>query len=558
MTSALSFRRVLRRERRAAVTVPEAPAAPVPAGPDIDIAPNDPLLAYLATSSGAVDLDGLELDSPAVRELREAGMQLVVPLVTHGELVGLLSLGPRLSEQEYSREDRKLLDDLAGYAAPAVRVAQLVRQQKAEVQERSRLEQELKVATLIQQQFLPKELPHLPGWNVAAYYQPAREVGGDFYDFIDLPDGQVGIVCGDVTDKGVPAALIMAKTHSILRADAPRLVSPGEVLARANTLLAAEMPPNMFVTCLYAVLNPATGHLRYANAGHPLPYRRTGAGTVDELRATGMPLGLLDGMEYEEAETVLAPGETVLLHSDGVAEAHGSNREMFGFPRLAGMVGAGEAGQDLIDDVLAHLTTFVGADAEQEDDITLVTIQRTGVYTPAEDEPAFEGTQITAGEGERVLTEFQLPSNPGNDREAMDRIAVAAQPLQLAAAQLDRLKTAVSEATMNAIEHGNGNDPSLPVTIQLLERPSQVAVRITDCGPGPSGDLEPDEPDLEAKLEGLQTPRGWGLFLIKNMVDELHVFGDDSSHTLELILHTGNGAAGSDDRNGEGDGHGTR
>src|SRR5688500_17780429 len=207
MTHAMSFRRVWRRERRAAVTVPEAPAAPVPAGPDIDIAPNDPLLAYLATSTGAVDLDGLELDSPAVRELREAGMQLVVPLVTHGELVGLLSLGPRLSEQEYSREDRKLLDDLAGYAAPAVRVAQLVRQQKAEVQERSRLEQELKVATLIQQQFLPKELPHLPGWNVAAYYQPAREVGGDFYDFIDLPDGQVGIVCGDVTDKGVPAAL---------------------------------------------------------------------------------------------------------------------------------------------------------------------------------------------------------------------------------------------------------------------------------------------------------------------------------------------------------------
>ena len=549
MTSALSFRRVWRRDRQAAVTMPAPAAAPAPAGPAVDIAPNDPLLAYLASSSGAVDLDGLELDSPAVTELREAGMQLVVPLVTHGELVGLLSLGPRLSEQEYSREDRKLLDDLAGYAAPAVRVAQLVRQQKAEVQERSRLEQELKVATLIQQQFLPKELPHLPGWDVAAYYQPAREVGGDFYDFIDLPDGQVGIVVGDVTDKGVPAALIMAKTHSILRADAPRLVSPGAVLARANTLLAAEMPPNMFVTCLYAVLNPTTGQLRFANAGHPLPYRRTKEGTVDELRATGMPLGLLDGMEYEESETTLAPGEQILLHSDGIAEAHGGEREMFGFPRLAALVGTGPAGQALIDEVLRQLDEFVGSEAEQEDDITLVTIQRSGNRYDTGDE---------SGDAEQLIADFQVASVPGNDREAMDRVASAAQPLRLPAAQLDRLKTAVSEATMNAIEHGNGNNPELPVTIQLLSRADGVAVRITDCGPGPKDDAEPEEPDLLAKFDGLQTPRGWGLFLIKNMVDELHVSGDEKSHTLELVLHTDNGAADGADRNGEGDGDGTR
>ena len=549
MTSALSFRRVWRRERRAAVTMPAPAAAPAESGPAVDIAPNDPLLAYLASSTGAVDLDGLELDSPGVAELREAGMQLVVPLVTHGELVGLLSLGPRLSEQEYSREDRKLLDDLAGYAAPAVRVAQLVRQQKAEVQERSRLEQELKVATLIQQQFLPKELPHLPGWNVAAYYQPAREVGGDFYDFIDLPDGQVGIVCGDVTDKGVPAALIMAKTHSILRADAPRLVSPGAVLARANSLLAAEMPPNMFVTCLYAVLNPTTGQLRFANAGHPLPYRRRAGGGVDELRATGMPLGLLDGMEYEESETVLEAGESILLHSDGIAEAHNAERVMFGFPRLAELVGEGPAGQELIDEVLDQLNGFVGSEAEQEDDITLVTVSRSAHHF--DDNAAVD-------EDESVLTDFQLPSNPGNDRDAMDRVAAAAQPLGLAPAQLERLKTAVAEATMNAIEHGNGNNPDLPVTIQLLSRPGEVAVRITDCGPGPGDTEEPEEPDLLAKLDGLQTPRGWGLFLIKNMVDELHVSGDERSHTLELVLHTENGVADGVDRNGEGDGHGTR
>ena len=136
----------------------------------MDIAPNDPLLAYFATASGAVDVDALELDSPALRELRAAGVKLAVPLVSQGELIGVLNLGPRLSEQDYSSDDRKLLDNLAAQAAPALRVGQLVREQEAEAVTRQRFEQELEVARLIQQNFLPKELPELPGWQVAAYY----------------------------------------------------------------------------------------------------------------------------------------------------------------------------------------------------------------------------------------------------------------------------------------------------------------------------------------------------------------------------------------------------
>jgi serine phosphatase RsbU (regulator of sigma subunit) len=150
------------------------------------------------------------------------------------------------------------------------------------------------------------------------------------------------------------------------------------VLARANDLLAAEMPPNMFVTCLYAVLDPTTGELRYANAGHNLPYVRTDSGVV-ELRATGMPLGLLPGMEYEEKSTVLQPGQTMLLHSDGLAEAHNPAREMFGFPRLSKLVCNGPGGQPLIDDLLHELDRFTGAGWIQEDDITLVTVTRSDV-----------------------------------------------------------------------------------------------------------------------------------------------------------------------------------
>jgi serine phosphatase RsbU (regulator of sigma subunit) len=310
----------------------------------VDIAPSDPLLAYRQAASGAGDIEELELDSPALRELKEAGVKLAVPLVSQGELIGVLNLGPRLSEQEYSSDDRKLLDNLAAQAAPALRVGQLVREQEAEAATRQRFEQELEVAKLIQQNFLPKELPELPGWQIAAYYRPAREVGGDFYDVIPLPDGLVGFVVGDVTDKGVPAALVMSATRSVLRASAQRLVDPGEVLERVNEHLCPDMPEKMFVTCLYGVLNPETGLLRFANAGHDLPYVKTADGVI-ELRARGMPLGLMPGMDYEEKEATLEPGDGVLLHSDGVVEAHDPERDMYGFPRLKEAVGKFPAGQ---------------------------------------------------------------------------------------------------------------------------------------------------------------------------------------------------------------------
>src|SRR6188474_2527647 len=339
----------------------------------VDIAETDPLLAYLQTAPGPVDLARLELDSPAVRDLRAAGVALVVPLVSQGELIGTLNLGPRLSEQDYSTDDRRLLTTLAAQAAPAIRVAQLVREQAAEAAEKERLAQELRVATLIQQQFLPRELPHLPQWQVAAFYGPARAVGGDFYDFVEMPDGRIGIAVGDVTDKGVPAALVMARTHSILRAEASRLTSPAQILSRANDLLVPEMPARMFVTCLFAILDPATGRIVLANAGHNLPFVRTGD-EVTEIRATGMPLGLMAGMRYDETESDIAPDSNVLLYSDGLVEAHDDAREMFGFGRLREALRIDDAGSELLDRLLETLHRFTGTEHEQEDDITLVTL----------------------------------------------------------------------------------------------------------------------------------------------------------------------------------------
>jgi len=366
----------LRRNPQRAITVTESQAPNVlAAGPELDLASNDPLVGYLLSAASAVDITGLQLESPALARLKQAGVVLVVPLISSGSLVGMLSLGPRRSERGYSTDDLRLLNSLAGYAAPAMRVGQLVRQQQAEARQRERIDQELKIAQIIQQQFLPKSLPDLPSWHVAAFYRPARTVGGDFYDFIPLPDGRVMFVVGDVTDKGVPAALVMASTHALLRAAAPRLISPGKVLGHVNEMLCVDIPAHMFVTCLALVLDPVSGQIEFANAGHDVPYVRTRNG-VQELRARGMPLGLMPGMDYEEKSFQFEPGDCALLHSDGLAEAHAPDREMFGFPRVSELVGKGPSGEALIDLCLTELGTFTGPDHEQEDDITLVSLQR--------------------------------------------------------------------------------------------------------------------------------------------------------------------------------------
>jgi serine phosphatase RsbU (regulator of sigma subunit) len=371
-----TWRRAWRRSQPDAAATAPAPAhGQVIQGPQIDLASNDPLVGYLLSAAGAVDIRGLELDSPALAAMRDAGVVLIVPLISSGSLIGLISLGPRLSERDYTSEDRRLLNALAGYAAPAMRVGQLVRQQEAEARQRERIEQELKIAQIIQQQFLPKSVPDLPSWHVAAFYRPARTVGGDFYDFIPLPDGRVMFVVGDVTDKGIPAALVMASTHALLRGAAPRLIAPGAVLAHVNDLLCADIPAHMFVTCLALVLDPLSGKVEFANAGHDVPYVRTEDG-VAELRARGMPLGLMPGMEYEEKTFQFQPGDCALLHSDGLAEAHAPDREMFGFPRVAELAGRSSSGEELIDLCLTELAAFTGPEAEQEDDITLVCLER--------------------------------------------------------------------------------------------------------------------------------------------------------------------------------------
>jgi ketosteroid isomerase-like protein len=243
--------------------------------------------------------------------------------------------------------------------------------------ERERVEQELQVARSIQHASLPEEVPTLEGWQISPFYKPAREVGGDFYDFHLLSEGRLGVVVGDAPGKGVPAALVMSTTLGMLQLAAQALdsYSPGGVLSQVNETLFARIPSNMFVTCFYAILDPNSGRFTYANAGHDLPYLWHG-GDAEELRVRGMPLGLMPGMSYEEKEIVLEPRDHVLLYSDGLVEVHDPQGEMIGFPRLRAFVAEQSKQGSLGDFCLERLYSFVGESWEQEDDITLLTLRR--------------------------------------------------------------------------------------------------------------------------------------------------------------------------------------
>jgi PAS domain S-box-containing protein len=301
---------------------------------------------------------------------------LAVPVNVGGDQVGTYAMYHDVTElKRIEGEVRQLNKDLEKRVAERteqLKVAMAKQQQEA--QERERIEQELRVARMIQHTLLPKTLPELEGHQLEVYYQPAREVGGDFYDFLRLPDGRLGLIVGDVSGKGVPAAIVMAITRTMLRS-AYHLGSPGRILQQVNDDILPDIPPNVFVTCLAALLDSNTGRLQYANAGHDLPYVRHASG-VSRLRASGMPLGLMPDMTYEEKEITLEPGESILLFSDGLAEAHSPHHEMFGFPRIEKFVGAHPEAATLIDSLLADLQRFTGEQWEQEDDITLLTLQR--------------------------------------------------------------------------------------------------------------------------------------------------------------------------------------
>ena len=267
------------------------------------------------------------------------------------------------------------MEIISGIAQQAALAIQNDRLQK-EMVVRERLETEVQLARQIQQTFIPDSLPEHPQWQLAARWLTARQVGGDFYDVIELPDHRFGLFIADVADKGMPAALFMALTRTLIHAAVLETTSPAEALRRVNNLLLPDTHQGMFVTAVYAVLNPESGEMVYANAGHnpPLWVRKD---SLERLTRTGVALGASDESHFEERAIHIQPGESVLFYTDGLTEAFNLEGDMFTEERLLRAIGWQESASadDMLKTVESALDDFAG-NAPPSDDLTMLAIRR--------------------------------------------------------------------------------------------------------------------------------------------------------------------------------------
>lgn len=299
---------------------------------------------------------------------------LCVPLNFKKKVAGIIYVDNRLQAGIFTKDDLELLNAIASSAAIAIENARLY-----EVAvEKGRMERELQMAHKVQASLLPGSIPEADGWGFAARWQPAREVGGDYYDFIANQEGHIGLVIADVTDKGMPAALFMGFARSIVRASVFHAASPAEAITRANRLICADSTDALFVTLFYGSLDLGAGTLTYVNAGHnpPLLYK-AGQDNIVSLTSTGIPLGVDPESSYIQQTAPLEPGDFIVLYTDGVTDALDVQEREFGMEALERTVRASRKApaEEIADGLQQAVAAFTGA-AASFDDITIVVAKR--------------------------------------------------------------------------------------------------------------------------------------------------------------------------------------
>lgn len=332
-------------------------------------------LERLLVDRGPVLIERSHEGSTALLDALAADRALLVPLVAHSFLVGAMLLDPALEDARFTP---RLLEIAAGMANQTAIAIENERLRRAEM-EAQRLARELELARHIQRSFLPEPSPEVDGWDVCAHWEPARVVTGDFYDFVPLDDGRLGVIIADVSDKGAPAAIFMAVSRSLLRASILAHAAPTAAIDHANRLIAADAESSMFVTAFYLILAP-DGHVAYINAGHNPPLVLRADGAVEWLGVAdhGPALGVLPDIDWRQATATLADGDVMVLYTDGVTEAIDGQGGAFGEERLVQVAqGARDAPAcRLANDVAGAVATFA-AGQPPFDDITLVILRRT-------------------------------------------------------------------------------------------------------------------------------------------------------------------------------------
>ena len=299
---------------------------------------------------------------------------LMVPLVFQNQVTGLLNLGEKKSGKFYNREDIDLLHTLANQGAVAIENARLFQENL----EKQRMEEELSIARDLQMSMLPAVCPEIEGFKIAALSTPAREVGGDFFDFIEMEEEKVGFVIGDVTGKSVSGALVMSASRSVFRMLSEEQLSVGEIMIRANRRTKKDITSGMFVALLYAVLDAKDRTLSLCSAGQTQPIHlssKTGEAGLVETKGDTFPLGILEDAQYQETRVQLEPGDRLVFYTDGIVEAMNKQEEMFGFERLLEVVqGARSMSADsLLKEILDRVNEFAGG-AAQHDDLTVIIV----------------------------------------------------------------------------------------------------------------------------------------------------------------------------------------
>jgi serine phosphatase RsbU (regulator of sigma subunit) len=298
---------------------------------------------------------------------------LAVPLGVGANVFGIIYADSPLSDARFTEDHLKVLTTLASVAAIRVENARLTEEQI----ERERLEREQQVASEIQQRFLPASAPQLDGWELQGISFPCYEIGGDYYDFIRREDGKLVVALGDVSGKGTAAALLMSSLHAAIHAQSDAHDSIVETISAVNRYLVESIPPNRFVTLFYAELDPLKGSLTFLNAGHNPPLIVHAGGTMEQLAAGGLPLGIMSDAEFREGRTQLQPGDVLVIYSDGVSEAVNPSGEEFGPTRLYEVVARNlDASAGGIRDRIESALTKFCQGTPAADDITLVIVKR--------------------------------------------------------------------------------------------------------------------------------------------------------------------------------------
>ncbi len=443
------------------------------------------------------------------RAFRETAGRLVILLAL---IAGALAMTVALTRREFIDPAKALVADIvargAGETPPVMNAPpgwrpyfQRIRSVFRENTEAAALRQELAIAARMQASILPTDFPGpdapLAIWGAAT---PAREVGGDFFDFFDLPDGRTAVVIADVSGKGVPAALFMVLSRTLTRATAPDGAGPADCVAKVNRLLAAENPETMFVTLFYGVIDPLTGQMTYTNAGHNAPYIVAPDGTAKPLAPAGGPaLGVFEDVEYAEATVDLGADDALILFTDGVTEAMDPNDQEYGEPRLeALLVAATDAAPAQIIKMIEDDVASFADGAPQADDLTMMVIRR---------QVAVQALKATLGAN---LTEIPAFA---------ERLEAWGAEAGLSDVDIHALSLSLDELMTNAIEYGAAGAPAAGfiLDVELSREGLTVTATLRDNGT-PFDPLSAAPPDLESAAESREIG-GLGVHFAKTLTD---------------------------------------